>query len=79
MNCRAVSPELATPGAYCTCCGGPARVPEADWMAAAATKTNCARGFVRNERFDRGEDQVIPGSNRAKQREWRKVAAEKRA
>ncbi len=39
----------------------------ADWCF------ECQRGFVRHERFDRGTDRVIAGTNRASQRKWRKT------
>ncbi len=32
----------------------------------------CQRGSVRHERFDRGTDRVIAGTNRASQKKWRK-------
>ena len=31
--CVAVAPELATEGAYCVCCGRPARVPDGNPQA----------------------------------------------
>lgn len=33
-------------------------------------------GFIRNSRFGRGGEQVIAGTNRAKSREWRRIAGE---
>jgi hypothetical protein len=69
-DCRATSPELATPGCYCACCGGPARVADAAPLPEHPSHT--ARGFVRSERFNRGADMVIAGTDRAKSREWRK-------
>lgn len=37
----------------------------------------CQRGFVRAERFSRGADHVIAGTNRATTRKWRKLNSEK--
>lgn len=68
MNCQAVPPEQATPGAYCTCCGKPARVPDEDWIEKASTE--CYRGFVRDSRF--GGGQVIKGTDRSKSRAFRR-------
>ena len=45
---------------------------ESYWSKVAGIEAwsfGCARGFVRNERFSRGTDQVIPGTNRTKTRE----------
>lgn len=69
-TCQAVAPEIATEGAYCVCCGRPARVPDADWLHLGGT--NCYKGFVRNERFG-PNDMVIPGTNRAKSRAMRRA------
>jgi hypothetical protein len=69
-----VASEKPTPGAYCACCGLPARAADADWIAAIDPSSIRFRGFVRDERFNRGSDQVIKGTNRAKSRAWRKIA-----
>jgi hypothetical protein len=74
--CVACPPENATPGAYCACCGKPARVPDAQTQYAGGYS---ARGFVRNERFARAGDQVIPGTNRDVTRKWRRSAEGKGA
>jgi hypothetical protein len=39
--------------------------PICEWGAA------CTRGFVREERFSRGADLVIKGTDRTKSRKWR--------
>ena len=70
MNCAAVDPTEATPGVYCACCGAPARAPEADWIRTARPD----RGFVSNERFaSQPGEQVIPRTNRATTKKWRKL------
>jgi hypothetical protein len=71
MTCQAVPPGQATPGCYCTCCNGPARVPGADWIA--TVRGTCVRqGFVRDARFG-PNDLVIPGTDRAKSRAFRRA------
>jgi hypothetical protein len=72
MTCQAAVAGLATEGCYCVCCGKPAAVPPADWIAAAKS----TGGFVRNERFSGGSDRVIPGTNRDKTRAFRRICGE---
>lgn len=75
MTCRAVGPELATPGCYCVCCGRPAQVDPAEWLSRVNHRAGVFSGFVRHERFAAAGERVIPGTNRAKSREWRKLDA----
>ena len=71
MTCQAVAPEFATEGCYCACgCGKPARVADAE----PYDGTHSRRGFARNERFAGAGEQVIKGTNRAKSREFRRIA-----
>lgn len=74
MICMATDPTEATPGVYCTCCGQPARAPEADWIPHARAQ----RGWVSDARFGPGE-QVIKRTNRNVTRAWMRSTKETHA
>jgi len=71
MTCQASA--TPTPGCYCACCGKPAQAAPADWIGQVNVRSHAFQGFVRNERFQKGTEQVIPGTNRAKTRAWRQI------
>jgi hypothetical protein len=47
--------------------------PETGIYPIAEWGSRCAKGFVRDQRFQRGTEQVIPGTNRATSRKWRRA------
>ena len=51
--------------------------PETGIKPIAEWGPECARGFVSDARFSRGNDKVIKRTNRATTRKWRKVMAGK--
>ena len=67
MTC--VASATPTDGCYCACCGQPAQAASADWIG----KTRERQIPTPQERFQKGTEQVIPGTNRAKTRAWRQI------